>query len=386
MRLDSTKLNAMIEEGERLINPDEIHAPGSGDELVYPPALTLHGGTEAMLTFALDGMGVLRHVDAVPNGKQCGCVCPACNEPLIARHGAVRAHSFAHDSGAECRWAHETVLHHLAKVLIAQRGEFAVPGVDVVVERQGPVIPIRARGSLPGRTIYPQSVALEHLLFDVRPDVVITYGDRLLLVEIAVTHKVGQSKLARLQELGHAAVEIDLSRQRPSTVGELAAVLFRNDPRKKWLVNRKQDELRARLEAQCEADYQKHLEETRAFEARVAAWRSKEDCVANSFKEQTAEPLRVAEPSLAARTSLPGVRYAVSGGALVLYNGADNCLRIAIEGQPEALRDAVEQLSFGSDAVGYAMTKSAWARLMSEQGHRFGTITNDYEPPSEGTA
>jgi len=111
----------------------------------------------------------------------------------------------------------------------------------------------------------------------VRPDVVITYVDRLLLVEIALTHKVEQSKLARLRELGHAAVAIDLSRQRPATVGELAVVLFRNDPRKKWLVNRKQDELRARLEAQCDADYQKHLEETRAFEARVAARRSTGD-------------------------------------------------------------------------------------------------------------
>jgi len=67
-----------------------------------------------------------------------------------------------------------------------------------------------------------------------------------------------------------------------------------------------------------------------------------------------------------------------------MYNGADNCLRIAIEGQPEALRNAVERLSSGSDAVGYVMTKSAWARLMSEESHRFGTITNKYEPPRDG--
>ncbi len=367
-----------------MIRPDETNAPEADDELVYPPALTLHGGAEAMLTFALDGSGALRHVDAVPNGKQCGCICPACKEPLIARQGIVRAHSFAHDSGAECRWAHETVLHHLAKALIAKRGEFAVPGVDVVVERQGPVIPIRARGSLPGRTIYPQSVTLECLLFDVRPDVVITYGDRLLLVEIAVTHKVGPSKLARLRELGHAAIEIDLSRERPATVGELAAVLFGGDPRKKWLVNRKQDELLARLEAQCEAEYQKQREETRAFEARVAAQRSTEVSVVHRFQAQSAETLREAEPSLAARPPLRGVRYAVSGGALVLYNGADNYLRIAIEGNPEALREVVERLSSRTDAIGYVITKSAWARLVSEQSHRFGTITNNYELPSDG--
>ncbi len=65
------------------------------DLIEYPPSLTLHAGNEAMLTFALDASGLLRHIDAVPNGKACGCVCPACGESLVARQGVVRAHSFA---------------------------------------------------------------------------------------------------------------------------------------------------------------------------------------------------------------------------------------------------------------------------------------------------
>lgn len=107
-----------------------------------------------------------------------------------------------------------------------------------------------------GRTIRPDSVTLEHLLFTVRPDVVLVFGGRKLLVEIAVTHKVDQAKLVKLRELGHAAVEIDLTRQRPATIEQLSAVLFGQDDRKKWLVNAKEKELRRKVSAECEELYQ----------------------------------------------------------------------------------------------------------------------------------
>ncbi|VVD97149.1 hypothetical protein PTE30175_01864 [Pandoraea terrae] len=70
---------------------------------------------------------------------------------------------------------------------------------------------------------------------------------RTLLVEIAVTLKVGRQTLAKLQALGFAAVEIDLGRDRPANIGELAAVLFGHDSRKTWLVNSRQEHLRTRL-------------------------------------------------------------------------------------------------------------------------------------------
>jgi hypothetical protein len=344
------------------------------DYIEYPPWLTLHAGTEAMLTFAVDASGMLRHIDSVPNGKQCGCVCPACGESLIARQGAVRAHSFAHDSGAECRWAQETVLHRLAKQLIAQRGEFAVPGLKVVVERQAPGLPVRAQASLPGRTIYPQSVTLEHLLFTVRPDVVLSLGERKLLVEIAVTHKVDQSKLAKLRELGHAAVEIDLTRRRPATIGQLSAVLFGQDDRKKWLVNAKEAELRRRLEAECEERYQQQVREQAALEERIAHNRALENQRLANF------PIVPAIAS-SAKPTLPGVRYATSGGALVLYKHADDSVRITIEGHLGVLREALERLSYGHSDGGHVMTKSAWARLVSQFGQQFGSITNNYYAP-----
>lgn len=67
------------------------------------------------LTYALNAEGKLVHVDDVPNGNKCGCICPACNEPLQARKGNKREHHFAHQGGSDCPHAVETTLHLLAK-------------------------------------------------------------------------------------------------------------------------------------------------------------------------------------------------------------------------------------------------------------------------------
>ncbi len=72
--------------------------------------------TVRKLTYACDSDGALRYIDEVPNGNACGCVCPACGKPLMARNrGEMRIHHFAHQTGAECEYAYETMLHLLAK-------------------------------------------------------------------------------------------------------------------------------------------------------------------------------------------------------------------------------------------------------------------------------
>jgi hypothetical protein len=327
------------------------------DRIEYPPSLTLHGGNEAMLTFGLDAKGVLRHVDSVPNGKQCGCVCPACGESLIARQGAVLAHSFAHDSGADCRWAHETVLHHLAKYLIAQRAEFAVPEMNVSVERSA-AGQVRVERLLPAQTIRPDSVSLEHWIFTLRPDVVLELGGRKLLVEIAVTHKVDHVKLAKLRELGHATVEIDLTRHRPATIEQLSAVLFGQDERKKWLVNPKADKLRRKLAEECEKLCQERQSEYEAQLERLA-------------QERTLENQRLAAAMAShSKPTLQGKRYTVTGGALVLHQQPRNTVRITIEGDPGALCKVLERRSLTYGVEGYLMMKDDWARFLWEFGHQ----------------
>ncbi len=73
------------------------------------------------LTYALNQTGLLVNVDDVPVGNQCGCFCPACKEPLIAKNqGTKREHHFAHQSGTECEYAVESMLHILAKEKIRE--------------------------------------------------------------------------------------------------------------------------------------------------------------------------------------------------------------------------------------------------------------------------
>ena len=51
-----------------------------------------------VFSWAEDVNGKMVHVDNVPNGSKCKCVCPHCKENLIARHGNIREHGFAHHS------------------------------------------------------------------------------------------------------------------------------------------------------------------------------------------------------------------------------------------------------------------------------------------------
>lgn len=72
------------------------------------------------LTYALSAEGKLVHIDSVANGKECGCFCTYCGEPLQAKQGAKRKHHFSHLSGTECEAAYESMLHLLAKEKIQE--------------------------------------------------------------------------------------------------------------------------------------------------------------------------------------------------------------------------------------------------------------------------
>lgn len=68
------------------------------------------------LKYAFNEQGTLVHVDNVPNGKACMCVCPACKGLLLARNnGKQKIHHFAHQPGVDCPTAYETSLHLVAK-------------------------------------------------------------------------------------------------------------------------------------------------------------------------------------------------------------------------------------------------------------------------------
>ncbi|SOZ17280.1 competence protein CoiA family protein [Cupriavidus taiwanensis] len=317
------------------------------DNLAYPPELFLHRGD--MLVWALDGSGRLRYVDHVPNGKACGCFCPACREPLIARHGQILAHSFAHDSGAECRWAHEAILHHIAKHLIEKGGVFAVPPRHVVVRREGPIRPIVQETRSATAIVRPDSVGLENILFKHRPDIVLRIGERRLLVEIAVRNKVSSEKRAQLTARGYAAVEIDLTRDRPETVGDLAAILFGDDSRKQWLVNGKLDLERARLEQACETAFQEQVRE-------------------HAEREEAKRVARSPVAQLVRTVPADATRFKTPDGSLWIRFVASNEVLIVVEDGARDILGELRMIATMRADNAFQVSKSTWIRLQRTSG------------------
>ena len=82
--------------------------------------------------FALDrDTGKVRHINDVQRGLECNCICPECNDTLIARKGDKRTHHFAHASSSdtpnESCCLGETIIHMLGKEVIREASVFYLP-------------------------------------------------------------------------------------------------------------------------------------------------------------------------------------------------------------------------------------------------------------------
>ena len=225
-----------------------------GDSL---PVVDEAGAGSVQLAYGQASDGRMAHIGAVPQGLACGCVCPACGTWLVARKGAVRVAHFAHHSDHACATAYETMLHRMAKQVIADRLQVGLPAV---VSEVGD-----ARRPLhKAMMLTLDAVTLEPWLGAIRPDIMARKGDKTLLVEIRVTSACTPEKLALLAYKQQAAIEIDLRRLPRHLDGEaLAAAVIQEAPRT-WLWNAKAAEAnalaldqaereRARIEAGMEA-------------------------------------------------------------------------------------------------------------------------------------
>lgn len=93
----------------------------------------------AAIPFAMDATGNWREVDEVDRGLACGCICPACRGPVVARQGEERIHHFAHHDRRECRLALESSLFGMLAHLLPSV-KLAVPGAGDVQR----LLPMRA--------------------------------------------------------------------------------------------------------------------------------------------------------------------------------------------------------------------------------------------------
>lgn len=184
----------------------------------------------------------------VASGRECGCVCPACRAPLVAKaaDSTCRRPHFAHLAETDCRAGYETALHKKAKDLIAEHAALLLPAWDGEAEMPNPPqlqdesgqCWYGTRVEFPRRLTGLQNVRLEEAQGDYTPDVIAEDETGELLIEIRVSHAVDPLKRRRIQSEGKLLIEIDLSRLDPDVLQDEArlvqAVLYAPENRV-WL-------------------------------------------------------------------------------------------------------------------------------------------------------
>jgi competence protein CoiA len=184
--------------------------------------------------FGLDSVGRFVFVSEVPRGLACQCRCVVCNEPLIARQGAVREHHFAHASGREpCEVSHESLLHRYAKQVIQEAGGLAVPVNSAVVEQLG-----LNDAESPSAMLELQDIDVERSVQDLRPDLLgHTDAGIAIAIEVAYSSFCDLLKADRFAQLGLPALEIDLRAFTPEGFEPEAvrAVVLHDIAAKTWL-------------------------------------------------------------------------------------------------------------------------------------------------------
>lgn len=227
----------------------------------------------------------------VPLGKACGCVCPGCREPLIAKHcvGGKTVPHFAHQNSSNCPTGYVTALHKAAIQLILDRKKVYVPdylahyhghdrygGGHTVVKR------VVWAQELPLTSAKTEVPFLDESLPECRvvPDVLAESSIGLLNIEVAVTHFIDEEKRAKLKRLGLATVEVDLADLDRVDFGVLDDILFRPNERIRWVYNpgdaHFRDEAQKELDlviAEAEKKAAEKQAERDALEAELAAER-----------------------------------------------------------------------------------------------------------------
>ncbi len=193
--------------------------------------------------------GRLLQPDEVSRGLACDCICPGCGSKLVAHHGEKKVKHFVHYSTA-CINGFESAIHKAAKQVLLQSKQILVPPIhasEFLLDR-GSNVDVRESQSIAGRFIPIEDVEAEKDMGSVVPDLVISALGKKLFVEIAYTHFVDEVKRSKLQELGIATLEIDLSglSEVPS-MSELARLVVEEPSNRFWVCNLKQDELNRRV-------------------------------------------------------------------------------------------------------------------------------------------
>ena len=122
--------------------------------------------------------GAITSISDVQSGLKCGCVCPACGAPLVARKGSKMMHHFAHHAGDNCEYGYESSLHLAAKDILSQATKMTIPPVYV----HFPHSPKKDELVSQEIEIEIDRVELEKRFDNIVPDIVVYSGNRCFFI------------------------------------------------------------------------------------------------------------------------------------------------------------------------------------------------------------
>jgi len=216
------------------------------------------------ITLALNEAGKLAHILEVPNGDQCKCTCLICGAPLRAKRGnGGRTPHFAHkpeygDCGITC----ETALHEAAKRILYEEKCAFIPSLgiqEVLADKSGKhhysriVDPAEYLGLCPSALNRFPDARLEHTLRISeeklrRPDVILSWNELDIAVEVAVSSFIDFNKKSDLESLSMNTIQIDISRlNRNISRDDLKAYLLSDEVKTEWVYNTKEKEIKKTL-------------------------------------------------------------------------------------------------------------------------------------------
>ncbi|MBR3890688.1 MAG: hypothetical protein IKJ30_01285 [Bacilli bacterium] len=189
---------------------------------------------DVKLEYALKN-GKLVSIYEVEKGLDCGCICPHCKEPLIAKQGACREFHFAHLSGNICELGYQKSIHLLAIKILNECKEITLPSVPLPIKFSNHTFSV-----IDKTHVKIDHIETEKKVNDIIPDLIAYINGRPLLIEICVTHKVDSNKLRKIQNSNLPAIEIKLSQNKSIlSEEEFKKLLIYETHNKLWLNNPK---------------------------------------------------------------------------------------------------------------------------------------------------
>ncbi|HBQ9086879.1 TPA: hypothetical protein L9C83_005112 [Klebsiella quasipneumoniae] len=196
-------------------------------------------------------------VHDVKNGRKCGCVCPSCRLPLVARQGKKNDWHFAHasrkvhDIDQECDFSFFVSVRAMAKQIISSGFSLSTPALTgiVNVQRNG-LAPLTVEFTITKSTVITLSdVHKEYLFEDTLVDLCGDVNGHTVIIYFTHPERFLPVNLSAPEMPSVAILNIDLTRAmllfrskiKKGFIAALEALLGEETENKKWVYHPRQE-------------------------------------------------------------------------------------------------------------------------------------------------